>query len=236
MRRAAARAGVFLALLALAACGKERDRYEAPGGDWQRLHHDPAIRTLQQFIQAHPDSSGRAGGIDRSRPDWRDHLPPPPHLEFTPDTTYRWCLETNRGAIHFHLLPGIAPQRVANLMYLTLLGFYDGLPFFRGVKGKMMVCGCPRGNGRGDPGYDMSEEITKSSTHDYRGTLGFLPGHPAQFYITFKPWHMLDGKYTVVGEMSKGQDVLTALEDALADQDGPPRELIMVETAYIYVQ
>ncbi|MBI4879145.1 MAG: peptidylprolyl isomerase, partial [Planctomycetes bacterium] len=178
MRRAAARAGVLLGLLALAACGEERDRYEAPGGDWQRLHHDPAIRALQEFIQAQRGAAVGEGKIDQTRSDWREHLPPPPRVEFSTDITYRWVLETNRGTIHFHLLAGIAPRHVANLMYLTLLGFYDGLPFFRGVKGKMMACGCPRGTGQGDPGYELAEEITKSSTHDYRGTLGFLPGHP----------------------------------------------------------
>ena len=62
---------------------------------------------------------------------WRTRLPQPPSLSFSADRSYFWELETNVGSVRVKLLPDVAPAHVSSTIYLTRLGFYDGLAFHR---------------------------------------------------------------------------------------------------------
>ncbi|MBI4878110.1 MAG: peptidylprolyl isomerase [Planctomycetes bacterium] len=170
-------------------------------------------------------------------------LPKPPRVEFTPGKTYYWELETNKGSIRLRLLQDVAPMHVANVLYLTLLGFYDGLPFHRAVQGFMVQGGCPAGNGHGDPGYRIDLEVSPQARHDRAGMLASANSGPntdgSQFYITYAPKPYLDGGYTVFGEISEGMAALRALEADSAPPGGgddKPRAPLVLQKASFSVE
>ena len=126
------------------------------------------------------------------------------------------ALRTTEGVIVLELFDKDAPETVANFRKLASEGFYDGLTFHRIIKDFMVQAGCPRGNGTGGPGYEFDDEINDHKI--VRGTLAMANAGPntngSQFFIVTAdatPW--LDGKHTVFGQVTEGEDVLERLND-----------------------
>jgi cyclophilin family peptidyl-prolyl cis-trans isomerase len=126
------------------------------------------------------------------------------------------ALRTTEGVIVLELFDKDAPETVANFRKLASEGFYDGLTFHRIIKDFMVQAGCPRGNGTGGPGYEFDDEINDHPL--VRGALAMANAGPntngSQFFIVTAaetPW--LDGKHTVFGEVTGGEDVLERLND-----------------------
>jgi cyclophilin family peptidyl-prolyl cis-trans isomerase len=124
------------------------------------------------------------------------------------------ALRTTEGVIVLELFDKDAPETVANFRKLASEGFYDGLTFHRSIKDFMVQAGCPRGNGTGGPGYEFDDEINDHLL--VRGALAMANAGPntngSQFFIVTAdatPW--LDGKHTVFGEVTDGEDVLERL-------------------------
>src|SRR5690242_16846083 len=67
---------------------------------------DPAIAKIDEFIAAQK--------IDKSKPDWKQHLPKPPQVTFGKDKKYVWVLETNKGTMKITLKPDVAPMHVSS--------------------------------------------------------------------------------------------------------------------------
>ena len=191
---------------------------------------DPAIETIDQFISEQ--------AVDRSSGDWRMRLSAPPQAEFTPGATYFWDLETNVGAIQARLLPDAAPMHVSSTIYLTRLGFYDGLAFHRVITQFMAQGGCPRGAGTGGPGYEYDGEFSSDVRHDRPGLLSMANAGPgtdgSQFFLTFVPTAWLDGKHTIFGEVVEGMDTLQALERC-GSESGRTSEHLEITQARIRV-
>ena len=82
-------------------------------------------------------------------------------------------------------------MHVGSTIYLTHLGFYDGVPFHRVIPGFMAQGGDPTGSGRGGPGYKYAGEFDPKVTHDKPGLLSMANAGPgtdgSQFFITFVP-------------------------------------------------
>ena len=154
--------------------------------------------------------------IDKNRSNWRTSLPKPPKVAFDAAKTYFWVLETNYGTIKVKLMPQVAPMHVSSTIYLTRLGFYDGLTFHRVIPGFMAQGGCPLGTGTGSPGYRFDGEFDAKVRHDKPGVLSMANAGPgtdgSQFFLTFKATPHLDGRHTVFGNVVDGQDTLRALE------------------------
>jgi cyclophilin family peptidyl-prolyl cis-trans isomerase len=126
------------------------------------------------------------------------------------------ALRTTEGVIVLELFDKDAPETVANFRKLASEGFYDGLTFHRIIKDFMVQAGCPRGNGTGGPGYEFDDEINDHPL--VRGSLAMANAGPntngSQFFIVTAdetPW--LDGKHTVFGQVTGGEDVLERLND-----------------------
>ena len=130
-----------------------------------------------------------------------------------PDKTYTAVLKTSKGDINFSLAAKDAPITVNNFVFLSCHGFYDGLIFHRVVKEPqpfVIQGGDPRGNGSGGPGYIFNDEISPNLKHEL-GVLAMANAGPntngSQFYITLSAVTALDGKYSVFGKVTSGQDV-----------------------------
>src|SRR5436190_14560111 len=125
-------------------------------------------------------------------------------------------IHTSMGAIELELFAEDAPKTVENFSKLAGDGFYDGLVFHRVIPDFMIQGGCPRGDGTGDAGYKFEDEFNDHPL--VRGTLAMANAGPntngSQFFIVTAqatPW--LDGKHTVFGEVTGGEDVLERLND-----------------------
>jgi peptidyl-prolyl cis-trans isomerase A (cyclophilin A) len=129
-------------------------------------------------------------------------------------------LDTSEGAIKCKLLEEKAPLTVANFVGLATgartwkdpLGkwvnkpAYDGTTFHRIIKGFMIQGGDAKGNGSGEPGYVIPDEIWAGAKHDRAGLLCMANRGPntngAQFFITDEAAPHLDRSYTIFGECS----------------------------------
>ena len=140
-------------------------------------------------------------------------LPPPASA----NTRYTATIITDAGEITVELWPDVAPQTVGNFVGLAAAGFYDGTTFHRVIPEFMIQGGCPRGDGRGGPGYTFEDEFHAELKHDAPGVLSMANAGPntngSQFFITHIPCPWLDGKHSVFGKvLDDGQKVVDAIK------------------------
>lgn len=140
-----------------------------------------------------------------------------PEMVIDPNKTYQATIKTNKGDIQLDLFAADAPKTVNNFVFLVRDKFYDGLTFHRVIKGFMSQGGCPRGDGRGGPGYKFEDE-TRGNPHSHQtGSLSMANAGPdtngSQFFICHAPQPHLDGRHTVFGQVRRGQEVVVALEN-----------------------
>ena len=123
---------------------------------------------------------------------------------------------TNRGTIRVKLHADKAPQTVANFEKLAGQGFYDGLKFHRVIPDFMIQGGCPKGTGTGGPGYTFADEFHPELKHGGPGVLSMANAGPnsngSQFFITHVATDWLDGKHSVFGQVTEGQEVVNAIK------------------------
>src|SRR5687768_8785811 len=139
---------------------------------------------------------------------------------------------TNAGAVSVELYDEDAPKTVENFRKLAEDGFYDGLIFHRIIPDFMIQGGCLEGTGRGGPGYTFEDEFNQHKVE--RGALAMANAGPntngSQFFIVTAdscPW--LDGKHTVFGRVTSGQDVVDRISTADRDSRDMPRQDITIE-------
>jgi peptidylprolyl isomerase len=123
--------------------------------------------------------------------------------------------ETIRGDIIAEFYPGVAPFSVMNLLKLAAQrGLYRGVPFHRVVPNFVIQGGDPRGDGWGGPGHTIRSEF--SPLRYETGTVGMASAgkdtEGSQFFITHSPQPHLDGRYTILGRVVQGQDVVDRLQ------------------------
>jgi peptidyl-prolyl cis-trans isomerase B (cyclophilin B) len=138
-------------------------------------------------------------------------------------------LHTSEGSIEIELFPEDAPKTVANFSKLAGEGFYDGLIFHRVIPEFMIQGGCPEGIGTGGPGYQFEDEFNDHKV--VKGALAMANAGPntngSQFFIVTAaatPW--LDGKHTVFGQVTSGQDVADRI--SLVERDGRDKPVTQV--------
>ena len=124
--------------------------------------------------------------------------------------------KTSKGVIEIDLNPEKTPITVLNFVNLATRGYYDGLNFHRVIPDFMIQGGDPFGNGTGGPGYNFKDEFDDSLRHEKPGMLSMANAGPgtngSQFFITHVPTPWLDGKHTIFGHVTTGQDVVDAIK------------------------
>ncbi len=178
--------------------------------------------------------------IDTKAAGWRDRVGTFPKTSFAGSGPIHWKLETSAGDITFRLMHEIAPNHAASTIWLTKLGFFDGLSFHRIIRGFMAQGGCPRGDGRGGPAYKYAGEFAPKVSHTKQGLLSMANAGPgtdgSQFFITFVPTEYLDGKHTIFGEMIEEPSnvaTLLALEAVPTGAQDRPKTPVLIKKATI---
>ncbi|NTU60470.1 MAG: peptidylprolyl isomerase [Deltaproteobacteria bacterium] len=192
---------------------------------------DKAVQQIDEMI--------KKANVDKAKPGWRTSLPKPEKATFEPGKKYFAKMETTKGTVKIKLLPEVAPMHVTSFIYLTRLGFYDGLSFHRVITGFMAQGGCPLGSGTAGPGYEYGGEFSPTVKHDKPGLLSMANRGPntdgSQLFLTFVPTPWLDGKHTIYGEVVDGMNTLKALE-AAGSQSGRTSEPLKMDKVTIEVE
>lgn len=160
-------------------------------------------------------------------------------------------LHTNRGDIVIELFDDHAPKTVENFVGLaggtkeyvdaktgeTTTGkFYDGLTFHRVIDGFMIQGGCPRGDGRGDPGYRFDDEFHPELSFDRPYLLAMANAGPgtngSQFFITVAPTPHLNRRHTIFGEVTDeaSQQVVDAIATTPTGIMDRPVDPVVIES------
>ena len=127
----------------------------------------------------------------------------------------RVVLHTDKGDIGGTIFASKVPVTAANFLNLAQQKFYDGLTFHRVIANFMVQGGDPKGTGGGDPGYKFEDEKGGPTTFDRPGIFAMANSGPntngSQFFITHVPTAWLNGKHTIFGQVTSGQDVVNKI-------------------------
>src|SRR4051794_18917905 len=126
-------------------------------------------------------------------------------------------IDTNKGRIVVKLRPDLAPKHAERIKQLARDKYYDNVPFHRVIDGFMAQTGDGQNkNGTGGAKYpNLAAEFT--NTPFKRGIVGMARSNDpnsanSQFFIMYADGAFLNGKYTVVGEVASGMDVVDKIK------------------------
>jgi peptidylprolyl isomerase len=149
-------------------------------------------------------------------------------------------IDSTKGRIVIKLRTDLAPKHAERLKTLARDGYYNNVPFHRVMDGFMAQTGDgAKFDGTGNSKYpNLASEFTQ--TPFKRGVVGMARATDpnsanSQFFICFADASFLNGKYTVIGEVLSGMDVVDKLKKAPAgSQSGSvtdPDKMVKVQVA-----
>jgi cyclophilin family peptidyl-prolyl cis-trans isomerase len=148
-------------------------------------------------------------------------------------------IDTKYGRIVVQLRPDLAPKHAERIKQLARDKFYDNVPFHRVIAGFMAQTGDgQRGDGTGGSKYpNLPSEFT--NTPFTRGIVGMARTNDpnsanSQFFIMYGDGSFLNGKYTVVGQVVSGMDVVDKIKKGPESQNGSvsdPDRMLKVQVA-----
>jgi peptidylprolyl isomerase len=143
-------------------------------------------------------------------------------------------IDTTKGRVVFKLRPDIAPQHAERIKLLAREGYYNNVPFHRVIEGFMAQTGDGKNfNGTGGSKYpNLPAEF--SNVPFKRGIVGMARSASpdsanSQFFIMFADGSSLNGKYTVIGEVVSGMDVVDKIKRGEPVTD--PDKMVKVQVA-----
>ena len=157
-----------------------------------------------------------------------------PKLPAGVDPQNALLIDTKHGRIVIKLRPDLAPKHAERLKQLAREGYYNNVPFHRVISGFMAQTGDgARGDGTGGSKYpNLQSEFT--GTPFKRGVVGMARSNDpnsanSQFFIMYDDGSFLNGKYTVIGEVVSGMDVVDKIKRGEPVVD--PDKMVKVQVA-----
>ena len=143
-------------------------------------------------------------------------------------------IDTTKGRIVVKLRTDLAPQHAERIKLLAREGYYNNVPFHRVIEGFMAQTGDGKNfNGTGGSKYpNLAAEF--SNVPFKRGIVGMARAASndsanSQFFIMFAEGASLNGKYTVIGEVVSGMDVVDKIKRGEPVVD--PDKMVKVQVA-----
>jgi peptidyl-prolyl cis-trans isomerase B (cyclophilin B) len=157
---------------------------------------------------------------------------PKPKQRLSRGKTYVATVATNCGDFEITLDPEQAPRTGGSFNALADDGFYDGLTFHRVVAGFVIQGGDPKGDGTGGPGYSVVEappqglSYTKGVVAMAKTSMEADGTSGSQFFVVTAEDAQLPPQYALLGEVTRGQDVVDKIgvveTDPATDQPAEP--------------
>jgi len=154
-------------------------------------------------------------------------------------------LDTESGVIELELFPESAPESVRNFLNLASTGLFDGTSFSRVVPGFVIQGGNMWSREGGKVSRAIAERAARNIPDEpskilhERGILSMArPDEPnkatTDFFILVAPATYLDGKFSAFGRVTKGMEVVDAINKApVADEK--PEKPVRVRKATVTV-
>jgi peptidyl-prolyl cis-trans isomerase B (cyclophilin B) len=164
---------------------------------------------------AKPAGGGAAGGIAG--------CPTAAPAKAAAGTSSTATIDTPNGKIVIKLEADLGPAAVGNFVALAKCGYYDGVVFHRLVPGFVIQGGdgqygrkatlSKQRVGGGGPGYEFKDDpVTTAYT---RGTVAMANAGPntngSQFFIVLDDNTSLEPKYSILGHVTAGMEVVDAI-------------------------
>jgi peptidyl-prolyl cis-trans isomerase B (cyclophilin B) len=153
-------------------------------------------------------------------------------------------IKTSLGTMVVEFYPEVAPKHVESFKNLAKKGFYDGTAFHRVIPGFMIQGGDPNTKdeskkdtwGTGGPGYNLKAEFNDKK--HVRGTLSMARSQSpdsagSQFFICHGAPSFLNGKYTVFGQLIKGDEVLDKIANTKTEPPDRPVTRVNIDSIKI---
>ncbi len=153
----------------------------------------------------------------------------PPAAPGAYQTPFRGGVETvtNIGDMTFMLFRDIAPHTVNVIQGLTAGGLYTSNTIFhRVIAGFMNQGGDPLTNGTGGPIFRYGDEFNPQAMFAGSGQLALANSGKdtdgSQFFITVAPYRSGDFGYTIYGQLLRGFNVLSNINNTAVDASSRP--------------
>ena len=146
---------------------------------------------------------------------------------------------TNLGDMTFMLFPEYAPHTVSVFQGLSASGFYNSNTIFhRVIAGFMNQGGDPLTNGTGGPVFTYDDEFNPQAIFSGNGQLALANSGPdtdgSQFFVTVAPYRGGDFVYTIFGQLLRGFNVLSNINNTATDTNSRPlAEVIITQAGFV---
>ncbi len=167
------------------------------------------IESYNALVRAHnamlPNKIEEAKPSSTYQPNW-EYIASLPNI-----VTIEWT--TTKGKFTTEFYVNEAPTSVGLITKLVQDGFYKDKFFHRVVANFVAQGGCPIGNGMGGLDQPMRSEFT--TLRYERGSIGLASAgkdtESCQFFITHSQMPSLNGRYTIIGKVIEGMEVVDQL-------------------------
>ena len=149
-------------------------------------------------------------------------------------------LDTEAGVIAIEMFPESAPESVRNILNIVALGYLDTTTFSRVVPG-FVIQGGDVWSREGEVTYEIGTRARRSVPDEpnkilhERGILSMARGEEANtattnFFILVGDAPHLDGMFAAFGRVTKGMDVVDAINSAKVNEEKPEKP-VRIRTA-----
>ena len=151
---------------------------------------------------------------------------------------YAAIIKTSQGEIEIDLFEDEVPVSVNNFVFLSAQRFYEELTFHKVMKDFIIQTGDPLADSTGDAGYTYTDIITSRRVESYSvlmANAGDETSNGSQIFIVCEgaDTSSLQGKYTVIGEVTSGFVVVDAIGKATVDENYKPYSDITIQSIQI---
>ncbi|OMF38251.1 peptidylprolyl isomerase [Paenibacillus sp. FSL H8-0548] len=157
-----------------------------------------------------------------------------PEMQIDLDKSYVAKFQTTKGDFTVKLFADESPVTVNNFVFLAREGFYEGLTFHRIIESFMVQTGDPNGNGTGNAGYFIPDELGTDIKYE-KGIIAMANNSrpnsgSSQFFICTGPDAdnlNREPNYSIFGKVVSGMNVVEEISKTPLKNDIPTETIII---------